>query len=128
MKYLRLVMFYILMLAIPTSNFASFIVASHCQTSNSEQHSMQMQMDENESMHMHSKDHKAHQESSEHDDCKCECNLEINCTVSGSSVAALINVLEFTSINLSSSMYTNHVVFAAPPDPDLLLRPPTSLI
>ena len=118
------------MLAIPTSNFASVIVASHCQTLNSTQHSMQMrmQMDEKESMHMHSEDHKAHQDTSVHEDCKCECNLEINCTVTGSSAAALINVLEFTPINLSNSMYSNLVIFAAPPDPDLLLRPPTSLI
>ena len=119
-------MFYILMLAIPTSNFASVIVASHCQESTSSPHSMHMQMDENKSMHI--EDHKAHQEPSVHDDCKCECNVEVNCTVSGSSTAALINVLEFTPINLSKSMYTNLVIFTAPPDPDLLLRPPTSLI
>lgn len=127
MKYLRLVMFYILMLAIPTSNFASVIVASHCQTSNSPQHSIQMQIDENESMHMHNEDHKAHQDTSVHDDCKCDCNVEINCTVSGSSAAALITAFGLAPINLSSSMYTNLVVFTAPPDPDLLLRPPTSL-
>ena len=63
-----------------------------------------------------------------HDNCKCECNLEINCTVSGFTAAALINVLGFAQINLSSSMYTTHVVFTTPPDPDLLLRPPISLI
>ena len=89
---------------------------------------MQMQIDGNESMHMHIEDHKAHHDTSVHDNCKCECNLEINCTVSGFTAAALINVLGFAQINLSSSMYTTHVVFTTPPDPDLLLRPPISLI
>ena len=116
------------MLAIPTSNFASVIVASHCQIPNGTSNSMHMPIDEHESSSVHCEDQIVPQEFNVHDDCECECNVEINCTVSGCSAVALINLFDFTQINLSKSMYTNVVVFTAPPDPDLLLRPPTSLI
>ena len=126
MKYMRLVMFYILMLAIPTSNFASVIVESHCQTSNSSPHSMHMQMDENESMHMHSEDHVAHQESSGHD-CECGCNGEIDCSVTGCSVAALMNIVGVDIIISTQPMYQSVATPIIPPDPNLLFRPPISL-
>ena len=127
MKYFRLAMFYILMLVIPASNFASVIVASHCQTSNKTSHSMHVQMDENESMHMHSEDRNTHQDSSEHEDCECGCNGEINCSVSGCSAAALMNIVGVDTIHSKQTMYQRVATHTVPPDPNLLFRPPISL-
>ena len=86
-----------------------------------------MQMDDNESIHMHSEDQTAHQDPSEHNGCECGCNGKINCSVSGCSVAALINIVEVDTIYLSNTMHHTIEILTVPPDPNLLFRPPISL-
>ena len=125
MKNWRLVLFYILMLAIPTSNFASVTMASHCQTSDNTSDSMHAQMDH--SQHVQMQDHSAPQDIDNHNDCECGCNGEINCSVSGCSAAALTNFVGTTSINSTQFKFQGVTTLAFPPDPNLLFRPPISL-
>jgi len=125
MKHWRKIVIYTLVLMMPISLWASVTMASHCQTSNNTSHSMHAQMDH--SQHVQMQDHSTPQEIDNHNDCECGCNGEINCSVSGCSAAALMNVVGVDSIHSTQTMYQSAATLTVPPDPNPLFRPPISL-
>ncbi len=123
MKRWRKIVIVTLILAFQLSLWASASMASHCQMSDLSTHSSHAQMDENESMH--GDDHETSEDSKNQSNCECDGN--INCSVSSCGAIALLNK---TVIDLT---YTTHSVYQRihslvdPADPDLLFRPPISI-
>ena len=109
-----------MILAMPISSWATVMMTTHCQTPDNILHSMSTHLDGNESIHMH--DQIPSPDSNNQSNCECDDNM--NCSVSGCNATALLNG---TAIDLS---YSTHFVYqrvqslADPTDSDLLFRPP----
>ena len=125
MKYRRLLISFILVVVLPGSNYASVIAGSHCQTTDNSPHSIHSQMDEDQ--HQHMQDHISSETADNHSDCECGCDGNVNCSVSGCSAAALLNVDGIETSHLTQMLYQGIAALVDPPDPHLLLRPPISL-
>ena len=125
MNYRQLLISLILALVLPASSFASEIASTHCQTSDNSSHTTHAHMDEDQ--HQHMQDHMSSEAIDNHNDCECGCDGSVNCSVSGCSAAALLNVVSLDTINLIQKLYLSAEALAFPPDAKLLLRPPISL-
>lgn len=120
MKFLRKMVIFTMILAMPISSWASVMMNSHCQTCDNPSHSLTTQLNDSDCMHGH--DQIPSSESNNQSNCECDDNM--NCSVSGCSATALLN-----GITIDPDFTTNHVyqklrVHAEPSDPDLLYRPP----
>ena len=123
MKRWKKIVIFALILVLPISMWASGAMASHCQMSDTSSHPTHSQMDDHVSSHAN--DRLPSPESNDHSNCECDYNL--NCSVSGCSVTALINGI---SINPKLSNQTEYQFInshIAHTDPDQLFRPPISI-
>lgn len=123
MKRWKKIVIFALILVLPISMWTSGAMASHCQMSDTSSHPAHSQMDDHVSSHAN--DRLLSLESNDHSNCECDYNL--NCSVSGCSVTALINGI---SINPKLSNQTEYEIInshIALTDPDQLFRPPISI-
>lgn len=123
MKRWRKIVVFTMILALPISLWASVAMASHCQMPDTSSHSSHMQMDDNDSMQ--SQDQM--QSSESNDQSNCECDENMNCSVSGCSATALLNGVTTDSIYSASPVYQRVQTRAEPDYPNPLFRPPIYL-
>lgn len=122
MKRWRKIVIFTMILALPVSMWTSVSMASHCQTSNDTSSSTHAQMDH--SQHMQMQGQTISQDASDHGDCECGCNGEINCSVSGCSVTALSSSVEINTVNSTQPFVQAVATLVIPQYSNLLLRPP----
>jgi hypothetical protein len=123
MKRWRKIVVFTMILALPISLWASVAMASHCQMPDTSSHSSHMQMDDSDSMQSHDQ----MQSSESNDQSNCECNDNMDCSVSGCSSTALLNGISIDSNHSTTPVYQRIQAQAEPADPDLLFRPPISI-
>ena len=123
MKRWKKIVIFALILVLPISMWARVAMASHCQMSDTSSHSTHTQFNDHASM-----DANNQLPSPElYDRSKCDCDGNLNCSVSGCSVTALVNGI---FINPKISNHTEYQIsksHAATTNPDQLFRPPISI-
>ncbi len=120
MKLLRKIVIFTMILVMPVSSWATVMMTSHCQTSDNTSHSNTTQMDDGESMHLH---HQIPSPESNHQS-NCECDDNLNCSVSGCSTTALLNGIMMGPYNSDNPIYQRVQSHVEPSEPNLLFRPP----
>lgn len=123
MKVFRQIVIFTMILAMPISSWATVMMTSHCQASDNASHSISSQVDDSESLHAH--DQLPSSESNHQSDCECDDNM--NCSISGCSATALLNGITLDSNYSTNPVYQRLQAQAEPAEPDLLFRPPISI-
>ena len=122
MKLAKIIIYCVLMIALPTSSFASFIVSTHCQTPDNSSHSTHSHTDDTH--HSYVNEHMSPDESQSQSECECNCDEKVSCSDTICSAAVLLNTIWINSLNRSSFFFIGEGSCASPPDPNLLFRPP----
>jgi len=123
MKVFRKIVIFIMIMALPITLWASVVMASHCQMPDTFSHSSHVQVDYNDSMLSH--DQMQSSDSNEQSNCECDDNMD--CSVSGCSSTALLNGITIDTSLLTTPVYQRIQAQVEPADPDLLFRPPIYL-
>jgi len=123
MKRWRKIVIFTMVLVLPISMWASFSMASHCQSSDDTSHAMHLN-DDGMHEHMHDQAPSQDDDTSDHSNCDCGCGGSLDCSVSGCSASVTSNTIKFDLKHLTQSTFQQIQARAEPSDPNLLFRPP----